>query len=205
MPLALAIIGDIIPPRERARYQGYFMAVFATVVACSARSSAASSPASAASSASPAGAGSSTSTCRSASSRSFVVTRGAASSTTPGASTASTGAARRRWSLGLVPLLIIAEQGRTWGWGSAGAFACYVLGVVGLVAFVRVEARMGDDALLPLRLFRNSVFAVGSAQALDRRHGDVRRHRLDPALPADRQGRVADQGRPADPAAGRRA
>src|SRR4051812_32453776 len=30
MPLALAIIGDIIPPRERARYQGYFMAVFAT-------------------------------------------------------------------------------------------------------------------------------------------------------------------------------
>ena len=29
-PLALAIIGDIIPPRERARYQGYFMAVFAT-------------------------------------------------------------------------------------------------------------------------------------------------------------------------------
>ena len=30
MSLALAIIGDIIPPRERARYQGYFMAVFAT-------------------------------------------------------------------------------------------------------------------------------------------------------------------------------
>src|SRR6195952_2991552 len=30
MPLALAIIGDIIPPRERAKYQGYFMATFAT-------------------------------------------------------------------------------------------------------------------------------------------------------------------------------
>src|ERR1700751_4348902 len=30
MPLALAVIGDIIPPRERARYQGYMMAVFAT-------------------------------------------------------------------------------------------------------------------------------------------------------------------------------
>ena len=28
--MALAIMGDIIPPRERARYQGYFMAVFAT-------------------------------------------------------------------------------------------------------------------------------------------------------------------------------
>ena len=28
--LALAIIGDVIPPRERAKYQGYFMAVFGT-------------------------------------------------------------------------------------------------------------------------------------------------------------------------------
>jgi len=28
--LALAIIGDIVPPRERAKYQGYFLAVFAT-------------------------------------------------------------------------------------------------------------------------------------------------------------------------------
>src|SRR5512132_3347378 len=30
MSLALAIIGDIVPPRERARYQGMFMAVFGT-------------------------------------------------------------------------------------------------------------------------------------------------------------------------------
>jgi hypothetical protein len=28
--LALAIIGDIVPPRERARYQGFFLAVFGT-------------------------------------------------------------------------------------------------------------------------------------------------------------------------------
>ena len=28
--LALTILGDIVPPRERARYQGYFLAVFAT-------------------------------------------------------------------------------------------------------------------------------------------------------------------------------
>ena len=68
--------------------------------------------------------------------------------------------------VGLVPLLLIAEQGRTWGWGSAGAFACYVIGVLGLIAFVRVEQAMGDDALLPLRLFRNSVFSVASAQSL---------------------------------------
>src|ERR1700742_2395548 len=30
MPLAIAVIGDIIPPRERARYQGYMMATFAS-------------------------------------------------------------------------------------------------------------------------------------------------------------------------------
>ena len=28
--LALAIIGDIVPPMERAKYQGYFLAVFGT-------------------------------------------------------------------------------------------------------------------------------------------------------------------------------
>ena len=30
MSLALTIIGDIVPPRERARYQGFFLAVFGT-------------------------------------------------------------------------------------------------------------------------------------------------------------------------------
>jgi EmrB/QacA subfamily drug resistance transporter len=30
MSLALAVIGDVIPPRERGRYQGYFAAVFGT-------------------------------------------------------------------------------------------------------------------------------------------------------------------------------
>src|SRR4029453_12485598 len=28
--MALAIIGDVVPPRQRARYQGYFLAVFGT-------------------------------------------------------------------------------------------------------------------------------------------------------------------------------
>ena len=67
--------------------------------------------------------------------------------------------------IGLVPLLLVAEQGRSWGWASPGSFACYVVGAFGVALFVWVEGRMGDDALIPLRLFRGSVFALGSAQS----------------------------------------
>ncbi|ALG06582.1 MFS transporter [Kibdelosporangium phytohabitans] len=61
--------------------------------------------------------------------------------------------------VGVVPLLIIAEQGREWGWASERAILCYVVGAIGLVAFVLVEAKMKDAALIPLRLFRNSTFS----------------------------------------------
>ncbi len=163
MSMALAIIGDIIPPRERARYQGYFMAVFATSSVLG-----------------PVVGG-------------FLAGQHSILGVTgwrwifyvnvPIGILALAVVTRvlhvdhhRRehridwWGavalvVGLVPLLIVAEQGRTWGWGSPGAFACYLVGVVGLIAFVRVEQQMGDEALLPLRLFRNSVFAVGSAQS----------------------------------------
>ncbi|HEY7048805.1 MAG TPA: MDR family MFS transporter [Jatrophihabitantaceae bacterium] len=67
--------------------------------------------------------------------------------------------------IGLVPLLIIAEQGREWGWASGGAFACYLIGAAGLAAFVWIEGRMGSDALIPLRLFRSGPFTVGAAQS----------------------------------------
>lgn len=63
---------------------------------------------------------------------------------------------------GLVPLLLVAEQGREWGWGSPLALACYALGVLGVVAFVLAERRAGDDALLPLHLFRNRTFGVSA-------------------------------------------
>ena len=66
---------------------------------------------------------------------------------------------------GLVPLLIVAEQGREWGWASSGAFACYLIGLGGLAAFVWVEGRMGGEALIPLRLFRAGPFSVGAAQS----------------------------------------
>ncbi|WP_189208757.1 MDR family MFS transporter [Actinokineospora fastidiosa] len=65
-------------------------------------------------------------------------------------------------TIGLVPLLIVAEQGREWGWASPAALTAYALGVVGIAAFIAVERRMGDAALLPLRLFRRSVFTVAN-------------------------------------------
>jgi EmrB/QacA subfamily drug resistance transporter len=61
---------------------------------------------------------------------------------------------------GLVPLLIVAEQGREWGWASGASIAMYAISALGLVSFVFVERWMGDAALLPMRLFRRPVFAL---------------------------------------------
>jgi EmrB/QacA subfamily drug resistance transporter len=62
----------------------------------------------------------------------------------------------------LVPLLLIAEQGRTWGWTSPAAFACYIIGAVGLVSFILIERAMGEDAIIPLRLFKSRVFSMAT-------------------------------------------
>ncbi|MDR6891887.1 EmrB/QacA subfamily drug resistance transporter [Falsarthrobacter nasiphocae] len=62
----------------------------------------------------------------------------------------------------LVPLLLVAEQGREWGWDSAAAITCYVVGAVGLAAFILIEQRMGRDAIIPLSLFRLGAFSMSS-------------------------------------------
>lgn len=64
--------------------------------------------------------------------------------------------------LALVPLLLVAEQGREWGWGSGTAILCYVIGAVGLLGFVIAETLMKDDALIPLKLFRSSTFSMAT-------------------------------------------
>ena len=158
--LALTIIGDIVSPRERARYQGYFLAVFGTSSVLG-----------------PVIGG-------------FLAGQSSILGITgwrwifyvnvPIGVVALVVVARvlhiphtRRdhqidWLgavalvIGLVPLLIIAEQGRTWGWESGRAVLCYALGAVGLVLFLLAERRIGDDALIPLRLFRGSVFSLTS-------------------------------------------
>ncbi|MFJ4165674.1 MDR family MFS transporter [Microbacterium sp. NPDC089698] len=62
----------------------------------------------------------------------------------------------------LVPLLIVVEQGRAWGWDSVASIACYVIGGIGLVAFVVIEALMKDDAIIPLKLFRSGTFSMAT-------------------------------------------
>lgn len=63
-------------------------------------------------------------------------------------------------TLCLVPLLVVAEQGREWGWGTPLSLAMFALGLIGLVLFVRVESAMGDAAIIPMRLFRTRTFSV---------------------------------------------
>jgi EmrB/QacA subfamily drug resistance transporter len=64
--------------------------------------------------------------------------------------------------LTVVPVLLVAEQGREWGWGSPGAILCYVLAPVGLILFLVVEKRMGDDAIIPLKLFTSPTFSMAT-------------------------------------------
>ena len=63
----------------------------------------------------------------------------------------------------LVPILLVAEQGREWGWASGYALTCYVIGVLGLVGFIFAERFAKGDAILPLYLFHNRTFSVGAA------------------------------------------
>lgn len=65
-------------------------------------------------------------------------------------------------ALATVPLLLVAEQGREWGWASPVALLCYGLSAVGIIAFLLVERAMGDAALIPLRLFRSGSFSMAS-------------------------------------------
>jgi len=162
--LALAITGDIVPARQRAKYQGYFLAVFGT--------SSVLGPV-------VGGALAGQSSILGVTGWRWIfylnvpigllalVVVNRVLHLPP---RDRTGAARRiDWPgalaliVCLVPLLTVAEQGRTWGWGSGKADLCYAIGVLGLLGFLAAERAYGEDALLPLRLFtRSRTFAVGS-------------------------------------------
>ncbi|WP_323097327.1 MDR family MFS transporter [Intrasporangium sp. YIM S08009] len=162
--LALAIIGDIVPPRERARYQGYFLAVFGTSSVIG-----------------PVVGGL---LAGQATILGITGWRWVFLVNVPIAIIALVVVSRTLhlrhhrldhridyWgaatlSIALVPLLIVAEQGRGWGWGSATSILCYAIGLVGAVAFFFIERNMGDEALIPLRLFSNRTIAAASVSSV---------------------------------------
>jgi MFS family permease len=157
--LVLAIIGDIVSPRERAKYTGYFMAVFAT--------SSVLGPVAGGMFAGQASILGITGwrwvflvNVPIGIAALFVVTRNLHLHHVRRES-------RIDWwgaislVVALVPLLTVAEQGREWGWGSGRSLVCYAIGAVGVLGWVLVERAMGNDALIPLRRFRPWAEAVG--------------------------------------------
>ncbi|CAN5332570.1 MDR family MFS transporter [soil metagenome] len=160
MALPLAIMGDILAPRERAKYQGYFLAVFgiSSVIGPLIGGLLSGTP------------------------EILFVTgwRWVFLINLPIGVVALAIVLRflhiphtRRkvridwWGaatvvIALVPLLLVAEKGRDWGWDSVGAILCYVIGGLGIAAFILSEKLMGDDALIPLKLFKNTTFSMST-------------------------------------------
>jgi EmrB/QacA subfamily drug resistance transporter len=58
----------------------------------------------------------------------------------------------------VVPLLLVAENGRDWGWGSTNSILMYAIGAFGIVAFIVAERKAGEEAILPLALFKSRTF-----------------------------------------------
>ena len=158
--LALAIIGDIVPPRERAKYQGYFLAVFGT--------SSVLGPV-------IGGFFAGTDSIMGIDGWRWVFLVNVPIGAAALAVVSKTlhlhhtrldhridwwGAAAL--STALVPLLLVLEQGREWGWTSTASLTCFTIGAAGAVAFFLIERVMGEEAILPLGLFRIRTVGVAS-------------------------------------------
>jgi EmrB/QacA subfamily drug resistance transporter len=65
-------------------------------------------------------------------------------------------------TLGIIPLLTVLERGNEWGWTSRSSLALFATSLVGFGLFYGAERAAGDDALLPLRMFKNRTVAVST-------------------------------------------
>ncbi|WTL29123.1 MFS transporter [Nocardia sp. NBC_01503] len=158
MSLAFTIIGDIVPPRERVRYQGYFMMVFgiATVLG-------------------PVLGGFFSNADHLLGLEGWrwvflvnvpigvlamLVVAKVLDVPFPRQRIRTDWLGAITLTAATVPLLIIAQQGREWGWRSDRALLCYGIAAAGFVLFLIVELLMKDAALIPLRLFRSGTFSI---------------------------------------------
>jgi EmrB/QacA subfamily drug resistance transporter len=152
--IALSIIGDVIPPRQRGRYQGYFGAVFGI-----------------SSVAGPLLGGWFTDGpgWRWIFYINLPIGLAALVVTSIALKLPVTRREHRIDYLGAATivaavsclLLYLNWRGEEYGWTEAGALALVAGFVLLAVAFVLVEAR-NPEPIIPLRLFRNSVFSVGN-------------------------------------------
>lgn len=157
MPLSQTIIGDIIPPRQRGKYQGYMGAVFGVT-----------------SVAGPLAGGVITDhlgwrwlffVALPVGAMAFVVisrflhlehVRREAPIDYAGIATLATG---------LTALLLATSLGgSTWAWASTQSIGLYAIGVVAILAFVLVERR-AVEPVLPLRLFGSRIFTLANVAA----------------------------------------
>lgn len=163
MSLPLAIMGDMLPPRERAKYQGYFLAVFGISSVLGPLIGGFFSGADEILWIAgwrwvflinvPIGV--------------FALAMVIAFLHLPQVGEKKSKPVVDWWGaaavvLCLVPLLMVAEQGREWGWDSANSITCFVIGAVGLVAFLLIENKMGRNAIIPLKLFKSGAFSIAT-------------------------------------------
>ncbi len=164
LSLAFAIVGDMVPPRERGRYQAYFMGVFGASSVLGPVVGGALAGQDALLGIDgwrwifylnvPLGLAAMLVVLRRlqlprhrSDQRIDVLGAGLLTST-------------------VVPVLLLAEKGRDWGWTSSLSLGMLALAVGSLVGFIACERRMGEAAILPLRVFSYSIFSLTSVTSL---------------------------------------
>ena len=157
--LALAVIGDIVPPRDRSKYQGFFLAVFGT--------SSVIGPVVGGFFAGandilwidgwrwvflinvPIGFISL-----------FLVSRRLHIPNFERHDHRIDWAGVVFLNIALIPVLLVAERGREWGLTSTTSLSLIALSVAGTIGFIVAEFKMGDEAILPMRLFKDRTFSL---------------------------------------------
>jgi EmrB/QacA subfamily drug resistance transporter len=161
MSMPLAIMGDMLAPRERAKYQGYFLAVFGVSSVLGPLIG---------------GLFAGTDQILWISGWRWVflinvpigiialgmVFKFLHLPKVPGTSVRIDWWGATAVIVGLVPLLLVAEKGQDWGWTSPAAILSYIVGAIGILAFILIEIRMKSDALIPIKLFHSQTFSMAT-------------------------------------------